>query len=551
MIKLIGTDGERYYSWVIEPGKYILGRLDENDFPVPDRTVSRRHAEIEMDGSADECYVRDLGSHNGTTVNGQLISDRTKVKIGDHVGFGRTEFKIADENSDRTETKPPPTKLLGKEDPSERSVFLSLNEMRQPLPSKVTDLPELVPTLMDMARMLVLPEPRETMLERSLALLAKVIPAERLAILSVDPDNPEPTPSAVILPHGKDPGDFRLSTTIIKELMANKTSILIGDPTTDPRFASQESIIMSEIKSAMVVPMLDEDEVLGILYVDTNNPLHQYNNDYVHLLSTFGNIIASRLVNYNLLTERQQRQIMQRELSRAARIQHGLLPGDPPSLPGYKISGYQDQSRDVGGDLYDYAVLPSGSLLFLVADVSGKGMGAALLMSNLLAAFRMLSMESQIDLQRVVKQVSAQMHRFTAADMFATLFIALLDPSENTVKYINAGHNPPMLVTGDGSITELEPGGVMIGAFPEMEWELKSLTMNPGDSLVTFTDGVTEATRSDDAQYGEERLRTLLKEHRSLQPADLCAEIKRQIDQFVEDAPQSDDITTLILKRDE
>ncbi len=550
MIKLIGTDGERYYSWVIEPGVHVLGRLDENEFAVPDKTVSRRHAEIEWDGSANECFIRDLGSHNGTTVNGELISERTKVAVGDHVGFGRTEFKIADEFSDDSQTKPPPTKLLG-EDPSERSVFLSLSDMRRPLPSKVTDLPELVPTLMDMARMLVLPEPRETMLERSLALLAKVIPAERLAILSVDRESDEVTPSAVILPHGKDPGGFRLSRTIVKEIMANKTSILIGDPMSDPRFARQESIIMAEIKSAMVVPLLDEDEWLGILYVDTTNPMHQYNSDYVHLLSTFGNIIASRLVNYSLLTERQQRQVMQRELARAARIQRGLLPGEPPTVAGYILSGYQDQSRDVGGDLYDYAVLPDGSLLFLVADVSGKGMGAALLMSNLLAAFRMLYSESGLDLQRVVRQVSAQMHRYTAADMFATLFIALLDPKTDTIQYINAGHNLPMIVRSDNTVSELEFGGVMIGAFPMMAWELKTLAMEPGDVLVTFTDGVTEATRGDEVQYGEERLRRLVASSRSLQPADLCERIKRDIDEFVEDAPQSDDITTLILKRDE
>jgi sigma-B regulation protein RsbU (phosphoserine phosphatase) len=549
MIKLIGTDGERYYSWVIEPGTHVLGRLDENEFAVPDKTVSRRHAEIELAGSGRECYIRDLGSHNGTTVNGELISDRTRVKVGDRVGFGRTEFKIADEFTDDVESPPPATRLMGDDSP-EKSVFLSLAEMRRPLPPKVTDLPELVPTLMDMARMLMLPEPRATMLEQSLALLAKVVPAERLAILSVDQDSGAATPSATILPQGKNLGDFRLSRTIIKEIMANKTSILIGDPAGDPRFARQESIILAEIRSAMAVPLLDEEDVLGILYVDTTNPVHQYNNDYVHLLSTFGSIIASRLVNYNLLNERQQRQIMQRELTRAARIQRGLLPREVPTVSGYGIAGYQDQSRDVGGDLYDYAALPDGELLFLVADVSGKGMGAALLMSNLLAAFRMLYSESQIDLRRVVRQVSAQMHRFTASDMFATLFVAILNPETNTVEYINAGHNPPMLIRADASIVELDPGGVMIGAFPSMEWEQKRVTMEPGDVLVAFTDGVTEATRGDETQYGEERLRKLLLENRDMEPSDLCARIKQDINTFVEEAPQSDDITTLILKRE-
>ncbi len=549
MLKLVGTDGNRYYSWILEPGKYIVGRKEECEFFLPDRTVSRRHAEIEVANGSDEIIIHDLGSHNGTCVNGRRFTGSIAVRLNDTVMFGQVEFRVTSlDDPARQANKTPTTTQLAQYDP-EKSVVLDIKEALQPLPSKITDIPELWSTLSDMARMLVLPEPKEVMLQRSLKLVSKVVPADRLAVLSTSPDMKSVYTDAVLLPSGIDPGTFTLSKTIINEILTNKTSVLIGDSSSDERFARQESIVASNLKSAMAVPLFDEGKVLGILYADTANPLHCYSNDYLRLFATFGNIIASRLVNYTLINERQEKQLLEAELDRAAQIQENLLTKNIPEFPGYAIHPFQEQCQAVGGDLYDLALLPDGKLFFLVADVSGKGMGAALLMSNILASFRIKYSDPNFELAAAIKQVSIQLHKYTAAQDFATFFGGIIDPETHTLSFVNAGHNPPLVVRKNGDSEFLEASGVMIGAFDFSEWQLDQTKFNPGDVLFVFTDGVSEANNSKDMQYGEERIKEMIIKNRTDQPDEIARKLFDDIMVFVENEPRADDITMLIVKR--
>ncbi|MFZ5980458.1 MAG: SpoIIE family protein phosphatase [Candidatus Zixiibacteriota bacterium] len=546
MLKLVGTDGTRLYSWLLEPGKYVIGRRQECDFYIPSKTISRNHAEIEVTAGG-EINLCDLGSHNGTTVNDKRISGRVSIKEGDNLKFGDTEFKLATVNESGEDT---PTLVRAKLSEAEpvKSVFLNINEALKPLPAKVSESSKILPTIFEMARMLTRSDPREVMLEKSLALVAEVIPAERLAVLFVSEDQAEVFTGATLLPSGKDPGEFRLSQTIVKEIMTDRNALVIGNPKDDPRFAAQQSIIMSELKSAVAVPLFDEGAVLGILYADTTNPLHRYGDDHLRVMAAFGNIIASRLQNYALLDVRRQREIMEAELKRASGIQKQLLVSRPPQISGFEIESFQEQSRSVGGDLYDMTVLPDGRMLFLAADVSGKGMGAALLMSNILAAFRIMYETSDFDLVKVVEKVSLQLYRYSDPGHFATLFIGLVEPDGNTVRYINAGHNPPLVVRTDGSLERLEPSGVMIGAFDFGTWQEQKVELAKNELIFIFTDGVTEAER-DNKQYGDVRMEKLVAANRGLPPGEIVGRLMEDINGFMGDAPRSDDITVLILKR--
>jgi len=549
MYKLIGTDGIRLYSFDLAPGTYQIGRSAENSIHIPDKTVSRKHAIIEVAASGEEVFVTDTGSHNGTMINDVRIASRRGVKVGDKVCFGKTEFKIQSGN-EKSVVHPRPSTTLANDNDIEKSVFLTINEALMPLPQKVTDLPELFPTLSEMARILVLHEPREAMLERSLALVNKVIPAERLAILMNDDESDEIYSAATLLPDGRERGTFRLSRTIANEILTEKNAILIGNPRNDPRFAQQQSIIMSELRSAMAVPLFDEGEVLGILYVDTTNPVHQYNDDYLRLLATFGNIIASRLLNYTLIQERQEKKVYDAELKRASEIQQKLLKTENPEISGYKVSAFQVPCRAVGGDLYDIAKLPDGRTVLIVADVSGKGMGAALLMANILASFRILYNVSEFSLTEVVNLVSEQLFNCSAPADFATLFVGVLDSKENEMTYINAGHNPPLLVRADGQREYLQASGTMIGAFNINTWSEAKTNMNFGDLLFIFSDGVTEAER-DNEQYSEERMETTVCREAGKEPAELVRSLMDDIEDFLQDAPRTDDITMLAVKRTE
>lgn len=545
LLKLVGTDGNRFYTFPLEEGMYTIGRDKERDFFINDKTVSRMHAKITYDDASQTYYLDDNGSRNGTALNGRLLTGQVAIKMGDQINFGNVEFKVTDFDQSASGTKLK-TARLSDIDP-EKSVFLPINEALKPLPSKVTDLPDVLPTMFDMAKILVLPEPKEQMLERALKLVAKVIPAERLAVISSHGDNDVQT-EAVLLPGGKDIGSFNLSKTIVDEIMTEKNSILI-DTSTDERYAKQESIIASEIKSAMAVPLFDEGQVLGILYVDTTSFLHRYTDDYLRLLATFGNLIASRLLNYELMHERQEKQVFEAELKRASQIQRNLLLKTSPTYEGYALHTFQEQCKMVGGDLFDISCLADGRLLFLIADVSGKGMGGALLMSNILAAFRILYNDEKFELVKIVKQISRQLFRYSRAEDFATLFIGTIDNRNNKLTYVNAGHNPPFLMRADGTLEFLEPSGIMIGAFDFAEWEESELTMNPGDTLLVFTDGVVEADRHGKL-YGEDRLEEIMKKYFKESPNKLVDSVVKDVLDYVADSPRSDDITMLALKRD-
>lgn len=549
MLKLIGTDGTRFYSFTLEPGRYTVGRKEDCNFCVNDKTVSRQHAEIEVPNDGCQIIVRDLGSHNGTSVNGIRVNGHTVAKRDDMVMFGQVEFRLADTSeSTKPETKSPTTTQLAQFDPAQ-SVVLDIKEALRPLPSKVADIPELWSTLSEMARMLILSEPKQTMLERSLSLVSKVIPAERLAVLSTSADRVNVYTDALLLMNKKEMGTFTLSKTIVNEILTNKSSVLIGDPLDDPRFSGQQSIVASDLKSAMAVPLFDEGKVLGILYADTTNPLHRYSNDYLRLFATFGNIIASRLLNYTLLQERQEKEKMEAELNRASNIQKNLLNKQVPPVAGYAVHPFQEQCQSVGGDLYDLALLPDGRLVFVVADVSGKGMGAALLMSNILASFRILYGDPHFELATAVRHVSKQLHKYSAPEDFATLFIGAVDPRTHSLTYVNAGHNPPLIAKTDGSCRLLEPSGTMIGAFDFSDWQPESVELSTGDLLFVFTDGVSEATHKGNL-YGEDRMQNIIVGARQLAPQEIAGKLFNDIMSFVQDEPRSDDITMLFVKRE-
>jgi serine phosphatase RsbU (regulator of sigma subunit) len=515
---------------------------------VPHRTVSRRHAEIEVSEDGEACRLSDLGSHNGTAVNGEPLADSRTVGVDDRIAFGQTEFRLTDSEDVGSATSVPVSTTLSDQEP-ENSVYVSINEALQPLPTKITERPELLPTMFEMAKMLVQPDERDAILHRSLELIARVIPAQRLAVLFVSHDQDEVFTAATLATDDSRPDAFRLSRTIVREIMENKNAILIGRPEEDPRFAQQHSIIVQEIKSALAVPLFDQGKVLGILYADTADPRHRYDDDHLRVLATFGNIIAAKLLSYALIAEREEKQIVQAELRRASAIQQRLLVTEAPVAPGWEAHAFQEQSRQVGGDLFDLACLKDDRLLVLLADVSGKGMGAALLMSNILASFRILYNSEPFDLCRAVEDVSTQVWRFSDPGDFATLFIAVAE-KDGTLHYVNAGHNQPLLVRTDGSVEKLEASGIMIGAFDMAEWTQGKEHMEPGDHLVIFSDGVTEA-ESSNGQFGDARTTEAVVALREHSPEELIDELVCQVREFVGDTPQSDDITLVALKRSE
>jgi sigma-B regulation protein RsbU (phosphoserine phosphatase) len=547
MIRLFSLEGNRLYDWTLEKGKFTVGRSTQGDLVINDSTVSRKHAEIEI---VDENTVSltDLGSHNGTTVNGYAITDSAGLHHGDIISFGRVEFKIT--IGEQEQPKSGTFIVAESDDDMQNATVLPIKEALQPLPAEIIDNPRVFQAISEMGRMLILPGSGEEMFDKALELLGGAIPTERVALLLSKPGGQELSLAASRLSGRRTSGSFTISRTIVRELLNQKNAILISDPQADSRFAKQKSIVGSGIRSAMAVPLFDQGEVLGVLYVDTTNPLHRYTEDFLRVTATFGNILAAKITNHNLLKERQAKEVLEAELKVASQIQNQLLPAKLVDVENYSMSAFQAQCKAVGGDLYDVAELGDGRVLLLLADVSGKGMGAALLMSNVLAAFRIMYAAKDFGLLDAVSLISRQLLKFSRPGDFATLFACVLCPKTNTLQYINAGHNPPLVVRSNGKVENLEPSGIPIGAFDISKWKEDSVELGVGDFLFIYTDGVSEAANGRGEMYDEKRLKKFLLDSRDRSPKELTQSLLEQVNSFTGGAPQSDDITMLVLRRD-
>lgn len=548
MIKLFSLEGNKLYDWTLEKGGFTVGRSTQCELVISDSTVSRKHAQIEI---ADENTVdlTDLGSHNGTTVNGYAITDSAKLHNGDIISFGRVEFKIA--IGEKEELASDTFSVAeSSDDDMKNATVLPIKEALQPLPAKIVDNPRVFQAISEMGRMLILPGSGEEMFDKALELLQGAIPTERVALLLSKPGGQGLSLAASRLSGRRPAGSFTISRTILRELLNQKNAILISDPQADSRFAEQKSIVGSGIRSAMAVPLFDQEEVLGVLYADTTNPLHRYTEDFLRVTATFGNVLAAKITNHNLLKERQAKEVLEAELKVASQIQSQLLPAELLHIERYSLSAFQAQCKSVGGDLYDVAELADGRILFLLADVSGKGMGAALLMSNVLAAFRIMYAAQDLRLLDAVSLVSRQLLKFSRPGDFATLFICVLCPKTNTLRYINAGHNSPIVVRSNGRMEDLDSSGIPIGTFDISGWKEEAVELGRGDFLFIFTDGISEATNDQGEMYEEDRLKRFLLDSKDLSPGELTESVLDQVNGFTGGAPQSDDITMMVLRRD-
>ncbi len=548
MYKLTSPQYGERYTWNLTPGSYVLGRDPSADLVINDSTVSRKHARLTIieDGGVQ---VTDLGSLNGTQVNDRRISDTVPVKAGDTVAFGNVGFLLLAEGaSTQRQLLASQVSIVEERDSHTSISAIPLAEALQ-ASKKQSATPAVFKAISDMAKMLVLPQSVDEMFNQALDSLGQIVKADRMAVFAADPATGNVTLLNYRLNNQSSSQQFTISRTIVSEVLSKKNAVYFSDLVTDERFARQESIVVSGIRSVMAVPMVDEELVLGILYLDTQDPSQRFDEETLKVVATFGNILAAKITNHNLLTERQQKQQLEDELRRASQIQEALMPKTLPELNGYQLQAFQMQCKMVGGDLYDVAPLADGRMLFLLADVSGKGMGAALLASNILSAYKILRGLDSFDVAVATAKVSDHLASTSSGGDFATVFVALLDPNTHVLEFVNAGHNPPVLVKAGGEHQLLDSTGIPIGVFSGFKWGKSSVTLDPGDRIVIFTDGIPEATDGNGELYSDERLETFIIERRKDAIAAFSTALIAEVSKFVGEAPRSDDITLVCIDR--
>ncbi|HUO87135.1 MAG TPA: SpoIIE family protein phosphatase [Thermoanaerobaculia bacterium] len=309
--------------------------------------------------------------------------------------------------------------------------------------------------------------------------------------------------------------------------------------------------LLAGARHLMAVPVQGDLAPRGLIVVgdkESRRGVGPFGASDRRTLSLFANQAAIALENANLHRQALEKQRMDREVELAAEIQREILPDRAPDVPGFELLGWNRPARTVGGDYYDLRRLDGGRIALTVADVSGKGIGAALLVSTLHSALHLL--HDRVGLgSELLDRLNRHVLDSSAGNKFITLLVAELDPASGDLTYLNAGHNPGLVLRADGTVEELAPCGMPIGLLPDALYQARSTSLGAGDLLCLYTDGITECSSPSDVEFGVERLIECLTESRHAALADIVAGIDRRTRELAAGQPQLDDQTLVLLRR--
>ncbi len=301
----------------------------------------------------------------------------------------------------------------------------------------------------------------------------------------------------------------------------------------------------------VIVPLVMQDKNEGYIFIGPKMNQQDFTQSEMDFLATFGNMTIISLENARLFQETLEKKRLEEELNMARGIQEKLLPAAMPEIPGYDIHGLNLPSKQVGGDYFDIIVTGDEECIFTIADVSGKGMPASLLMSNLQAALHTLATE-QYSLSQITGKLNHLIYKNTSVDKYITFFILKLHLPSGSYEFVNAGHNPPYHFRPDGSYTALYDGGIILGMMPDVTYETGRGRLDAHEGIMLFTDGVTEAMDPNYNEFEEKRLIRFLRENfNDKHSEEINRRLIDQLTRFTEGhLTQSDDITILTLKRE-
>uniref|UniRef100_A0A832ML82 FHA domain-containing protein n=1 Tax=Eiseniibacteriota bacterium TaxID=2212470 RepID=A0A832ML82_UNCEI len=535
-LQLTGTIEGRKVVWPLEGGPLSVGRSSKNAIHLPDATVSKTHAEIERVGS--RWTLRDLGSRNGTRVNGAEAREPLPFGPGDTLEIGKVALRCVEAD---TETRT----IFASRDLSSSFRRPAVDLLQRSTPA--AESPRFVKLLAEAGQLLVLPRPLRETCDEILKFVERAVPATRLVLLLRDRPGADPVQLAARTRGGRSDQPLGISRSILQVVLDDCQSVVTTDAVNDPRFQHQQSIVMQGVHSAMAVPLFDNEKVLGALYADSSVPGLAFDEEQLQLFTVLANMAAVKITNARLLEAEQSRQRMAQELATASRIQRALLPPPLAGVPGWAFDARIETCHEVGGDLYDFHRRSDGRVVVVVGDVSGKGLGAALLMSSVLSSSRVLY-ETCPDPVELVRRLNAMVHGSSDAGHFVTMFVACIDPASGVVHYVNAGHNPP-LVLGPGGVRSLEAGGVPVGILGEFPFQSGETRLEPGETLALFSDGIPEAKRGDEF-FEDERLIETLRAHVAEPDITKVGEaVVSSVDAFLAGEPRSDDVTLVLARR--
>lgn len=318
--------------------------------------------------------------------------------------------------------------------------------------------------------------------------------------------------------------------------------VVLGDVRKEPRYIEARPTTRSEL----AIPLKKGNRIIGVFNLESDRP-DAYSATDLALIESFVNQAAIALDNARLYEEAREKRRLEEELLVARRIQKKFLPRRDPTVRGFDIAGKTVPSKQVGGDYYDFIWIGEDQLAIVIADVAGKGVPAALILAGFRASLITEARESASP-SEILRNVNYLLYKSSDSSDFVTAFLGILDIRHRRLHYTNAGHNYPLLYRGDGDPMELVEGGTVLGLMKDAPYEERSVLFSPGDFLVVYTDGITEAFAASGEQFGEERLKELVPSIRALPAREICEETFRRVKAYARGVPQSDDMAMVVVK---
>lgn len=341
---------------------------------------------------------------------------------------------------------------------------------------------------------------------------------------------------------------FHLNESLTGWMIKNKTILICNDVDTDPIFKGLNLSSLG-IKSIISAPLMARDRLIGLLTLFNKIGSDGFSENDKRFLGIVGSQTAKVIENAQLREKEDKLKVIEEEMKVAQTIQKGFLPKSGVKLPVCEVCGINVPAKEVGGDFYDIMGIDKNRIFISLGDVSGKGMPAALLMANAQAVLRsQLIGNDDIDLRKLARYLNQVICEFTEPEQFITVLFGIFDARTGEFEYINAGHEPPIVVRTDGDIEIVKSSDLIVGVLPEIEYNVHSIKLKGGELLFICTDGILEAHNEYDEQFGQDRLHEFLKNCRGLESGEVCKKAVDVISEFRGKAAQSDDITSIILR---
>lgn len=540
----------------------ILGR-DPNscDIVVNHGSVSRQHAKITK--VQNKCFVQDLQSRNGTFVNGEQIQQPTMLQENDRVKICDVLFTFHSDDGASWRNA-----VAAMVDTSERtfgdvvdaddnasSTIMSALDVQSSFSGvrSAVNAETKLRALMEITKNLGTALALDKVLQRILDSAFNVFPqADRSFIVLKNPERGTLAVRAVKFRREESEDSVRISRTIANHVMEKREAILSADAASDSRFDAVQSIMEVKIRSMMCAPLLSTSgQPLGIVQVDTLDQRTRFQADDLEVLACVATQAAIAVENAQLHEAERKKLALERDLQLAHQVQRRFLPLSSPQLDHYQFFDFYEPANLVGGDYFDYFTVDRDKTrhAVIVADVSGKGISAALLMAKLSSDAKFW-IRSEPEPSLAITQLNNQFIQGGADDRFVTMLLFVLDTKQHTLTVVNAGHMSPLVRRKSGIVETMsdEKSGIPLGVMQDYAYEQLSLPIQPGDIYVSFTDGFSEAMNVQGELYGLERLAASIKSS-SGSATQLGQTVLSTVRQFVGKTAQSDDMCLLCFGR--